>query len=353
MDCSQNQCCAIGLNNARCKNTCIGSSDHCESHRDTAVKLYHNYKKLQDKVDSLDFDKNIKNTKNKIDYVMKCYFLLKRTFLARSKHRQYAYVPECHDDGHDYQFIKLTKQIDECENKLTSLYKIHEKETTIEEDQDEENEIGHSSENEKIRKQIRKFKKTRNDTDEWIEKYNKENEEILSKRLNYIRLIDEEAISLFGDDDLFIKNVALFNMVRKLYSIGYFFDTFKPNKCQHCNCGNYMPFDVKLACSCIIDNNTVFKYFNLSTEDVLKLYYETLTKNKEKIRPIVEDLKLLYLLYNEQIICIRLWLEWNIDQNRLILVENYLPPQIKTSKLLSLNRLKNNAYSKRIEMILN
>lgn len=351
MDCSLNRCCALDkITGSRCSNNCSGLSDHCENHRPDAVRLYNKYKKLHNQVDKLDLNKKVRGTKNRIEYLMDCYVLLNKTYDARMTHREYAYVPECYDEGHDYQFTKLKKLIEQCENMLITLNNEYCKQSIIVYPNDEEEEeINQKPENiyndrkETIRSKIKRFNKHRNDLEDWIKKYNEENKIILERRFSYIRLIIEHVISLFGEkeENLFIINVSLFNLARKLYSIGYFTDNFQANKCDHCDCGAYIPYDVRLACSCIINNNTILKYFNLCTEDVLKFYHEILINNKDKIKPLVDDLKVLYEHYGDGLFTVRLWLDWDPTENRLKLEENHLPPQTKLSKLLAMNRRKN------------
>jgi hypothetical protein len=358
MECSSNQCCAIDNNFSRCKNACVGDSDHCQLHRETAVKMYHAYKKYQNKVDGLDLNKKIKDDKKYLKYLMDCYVLLNETYNLRMKHRKYAYVPECYDEGHDYQFTKLKTQITELENKLSLFYNYNienqkkEIETFSEDDDETPTEIiKHTN---TVNEKIRKYNKHRNNLDKWIEQYNEENRVIIERRLEYIRLIVEFVDSLFEeeeDNNYFIINVSVFNIVRKLYSIGYFESTFKPNKCENCDCGSYINVDVALVCPCVVNNNTIQKYFNLSNEDNLKFYYDKLVSNKEKIKPIIQDMNKLYKIYKDQIICIKLLFDWDPNQNRLKLVENYLPTKMKPSKMLAMTRLNNRAYARRMDTI--
>ena len=352
MDCSLNRCCALDkITGSRCSNNCSGLSDHCENHRPDAVRLYNKYKKLHNQVDKLDLNKKVRGTKNRIEYLMDCYVLLNKTYDARMTHREYAYVPECYDEGHDYQFTKLKKLISQCENMLSSLNDSFKESLVVyaKDEEDEEESFVEPVKNvycnrkETIRAKIKRFNKHRNELEDWIRKYNEENKVILERRFNYISLIVEHVRSLYEekDENLFLINVSIFNMARKLYSIGYFNGDFKANKCEQCNCGAYIPYDVRLICSCIVNNNTIQKYFNLCTEDVLKFYHEILINNNDKIKPLVNDLKILYKKYEHGLFTIRLWLDWDPTENRLKLVEKYLPPQTKLSKLLAMNRRKN------------
>src|SRR5579862_3261055 len=103
----KSQCCANTLSNTRCINSAIPGCDHCQLHHEKAKSLYMKYKGLSDLIDKMVLDKEFDNIQEKIDYIMNCYILLNKTFNARSKHHKYAYVPECIDEGHKFQFTRL------------------------------------------------------------------------------------------------------------------------------------------------------------------------------------------------------------------------------------------------------
>jgi hypothetical protein len=125
------KCAAYSKNNIRCNNEVTGNSNHCELHRKKAIKLYFKYKNLCAKCDLI--YENINNyiideeddIDNQIDEIMNYYLLCNDAFLARKKHRQYAFVSDLHDSGHDYQFTKLNDYLIKCENILSKLFSIN------------------------------------------------------------------------------------------------------------------------------------------------------------------------------------------------------------------------------------
>ncbi len=112
------QCCAKGENNTRCKNDCVGESRHCLEHITKSKKLYLNYKCLSEYVKTIDVNKPFDDINEQINYLLKYYDVLHKTYSARTKHRQYAIAPECYDVGHNRQFIILEKKINYCEKLL-------------------------------------------------------------------------------------------------------------------------------------------------------------------------------------------------------------------------------------------
>src|SRR5579863_10042979 len=188
MSCAGNQCCAVVNDNARCLNAVTNGSTHCETHREKAITLYLAYKKLSDRVDKLDFAKaakGIANINDRINYLTKCYVLINDTYNARMRHRKYAFVPECYDDGHDYQFKRLQDLTTQCENMLARLYaKISSSDSSPKSEPSES-----SSEEDDVIEEVKPYRKLRQqreksekDLDAWIETYNRDNEEILQRR---------------------------------------------------------------------------------------------------------------------------------------------------------------------------
>ena len=37
--------------------------------------------------------------------------MFNKAYNARMEHRKYAFVPECYDEGHDYQFVFIKNKI--------------------------------------------------------------------------------------------------------------------------------------------------------------------------------------------------------------------------------------------------
>jgi len=376
MDCSTNQCCAVSHYNSKCFGTVVPGSDHCEIHRPKAFKLYLAYKRLSDIIDTLDFNKYFNNIMDRIKYVMKCYNLLNKTFDARIKHRKYAYVPECYDIGHDYQFVKLKNQIEICENILAELYtesscvnKFQESSEESEDDGFQEDEFQEESSDElrqenvktfpkRISKYIRHRKKIELEIDEWINKYIKENEEILRRRTVLVDNIMKLSLELFNPYDLdnamefaFAKCVMIYNLTHKLFLMGYLpkndkghsIRTFVPTKCKCCD--QYEVVDLQLSCRCIFENNTILKYLSLPSIDTLKQFFGLLLYNKDTIAEIVEDIKSLYEEYKDHTMFLRLYLVWNPLTSKLTIQQNFNHQRMKHSKIMAISRKKKHARS--------
>lgn len=358
MSCAGNQCCAVVDNNTRCLNKVTNGSTHCETHREKAIKLYLAYKELSNRVDKLDLTKAVGNINERINYLTKCYVLINDTFKARMKHRKYAFVPECYDAGHDHQFTRLQDLTTQCEDMLAKLYakisasdsspKSESSSESSEDDVIEEVIIEEVKPYKKLRQQREKSEK---DLDAWIEKYNEDNEEILRRREIMTTHIADWIFDRFDEFetetfavDSFVQCVVMFNLTNTLYCSGYFLKNFVPNKCAECNCGQYIPYDVTLSCACIYENNTIFRYFSRSSEDTLKLFYEILLFNEAKILPLIADIVKLYVVFHDQIMFLKVHLDWKPAQKRLVLEQNLLPPQKKRSKIAATNRLKNKYY---------
>lgn len=350
-------CCAFN-NSTRCQNPAVNCSKHCDIHRPKANILYNKYKKLSDLVDTLDLNKSFDNVDDHIEYINQVYILLNKTYTARSKHRNYAFVPECRDVGHDYQFVKLQKLLGECELILAKLYTSKALEASNASNASEDSEdsedlppepINNTKNN--IAQKIREYRQHRKDaekaTDDFIIKYNKDNEEILHRRHILITYIVKFIDELFEPYDpkhrlcIRTKSIIMYNLTRELYTIGYFMKNFKPDRCEDRNCRCYIPYDLKLACHCALNTNTIVAYYNLSSESVLKLFYKTLLINKTKIEPLIPDIMALYDEYNsDDVMFAKVHLVWNIKFKRLMLIRNLNPTPIKPSEILAMNRVK-------------
>lgn len=292
---------------------------------------------------------------------MDCYVLLNGVFNARMKHRKYAYVPEFFDDGHDYQFTRITNLIDECENILTELYVLKDSDSSSEDEIVESLEqqliINDRLQLSKRAKEYREFRLQRNDEiEEWIDKYIDENKEILDRRELLGDNITICVLKLFEDYDpdndihTFVKVVALFNLVGNLRRLGYFLKDYKPERCENPGCKCFIHHKAKLGCPCIRNNNTLEKYYNLSSEESLKIFFGTLLLNKSKILPLVEDIMDLYYLHDESMVYMKLLLCWDETQERLVLEEDEddFKPQQKASGVFAAQRLKNKYYQQKI-----
>ncbi len=344
-----NQCTAY-LGNKRCINTSIGSSNHCQLHCTKATKLYLKYKKLCKEVENLDLYLQFDNINEQINHLLNCYYKLNKAYKARQKHRQYAFVPECYDQGHLYQITKLSTKMEECEQILNKIINLsnpfNEKDENVKENEQEQNVVL------KIKREIFNYKQFRQqqeiENNTLIEKYIEENSMILKNKAKLLNLIVTYVDTLYQDDiDYFIKHIVSFHLVGGLYSCCYF-DDFKPQRCQDITCGCFISYNVNLACSCVLNHSSIYTYFNIISEQTIKKYYELSLKYKNKIIPLLRDVVNLYKKYGDNIMFIKLHFVWYDNLKRLVLEENFYEHP-KMSKLFSQTRLKDKFYYRKMQ----
>lgn len=354
-----NQCCAYS-GNGRCINNAVGGSNHCQVHRPKATKLYLKYKSLCEIVKELDLNKSYDNVHKHYDYIMDCYCKLNRAYQARQKHRQYAFVPECYDDGHEYQFTKLNQQMEECEKILESLDLTTK--STSEEDSSESEEVvpvKNVNNRNNIKRIVRNYKQYRLKKEAEIEAlinhYISENALIIKERNRMILLISDYVEKLFETVDtedeisLFVKNIATYNLTHGLYETGYFDKQFKPERCNDIRCGCYLDYDAVLGCACVRLNNSIYKYYHMLKEATIKKYYEIILLNKNRLVPLLKDVVELYHKFGEGVIFVKVHLVWNTELRRLKVEENLYEEPPKMSKVLAQSRLKNKYYQQRMQ----
>lgn len=121
------QCHSLKEDKTRCANPTIGTSLHCPEHIKNAKKLYTKYKSVSEYIKSIDIHKHFDNDNEKVEYLKQYHSLLLETFFARFKHRYYTIAPECHDDGHNYQFVMLQNKLVECETAIKDMQIKHDK----------------------------------------------------------------------------------------------------------------------------------------------------------------------------------------------------------------------------------
>ena len=345
MSCHSNQCCSPTSDNKRCPNTVVNGSKHCENHNINAKKLYIKNKKTCGIAYKLDINQIHSDDDKQCKYLMKCYAWLNKAFEARMKHRKYAFVPECYDDGHNYQFEFIQEKMSECEKKLMDLYSIYEralpsiepkikKKAIVTYNEDEEYEI-HQIKN-TIIEQNRRRKIMKQEENAVIDSYIKENKIILERREKLDVFIFKYIMNLVGPcydvDNFFEYCVAIHHLSRTLWELDYF-DDFKPQKCRECACNNFITYELKLVCGCVYHNSTINKYFNLMSEATLKHFYEILLMNKKKIQPLINDLNLYFTMFGPKIIFTEFCLAWNVEEQRLAIVQS--EPTEKRSKFLA------------------
>jgi hypothetical protein len=367
-----NQCCAIE-NNIRCVNNVIGHSNHCTDHIGPAKILYKKYKKICDVAYNLDLNKNVSNIEEHVKYIIECYEMFNKAYDARMAHRKYAFVPECYDYGHDYQFIFIKNKILECEKILSELQMQYHRalmyETnnyTILNNEDvniKEEDIFNID---IIPKTIMESNKRRNDTEqdvnEIMDKYIKENQEILKKKeiLNRLfiecidnivyKYIDKKYLSYYQTElQKLLIRVSIFHVICKLYRMEYFTDEFEPEKCQCNTCDNYLPYKFKITCRCVYNYGSFENYINHTTEKLVKGVYNGLLLHSKKYIPIFNDMFLLFIIFDAEMLFMRIELRWDPKLNRLKMNQCIEEKEEKKSKYLARFRLKNKYLQKYID----
>lgn len=352
-----NQCCAYsGV--GRCINNAEGNSNHCQLHRPKATKLYLTYKNLCEVVKELDLNKGFDTPQARYDYIMNCYCKLNKAYQARHKHRKYAFVPECYDEGHMYQFVKLNQQMETCEKILEELTE----ELSSKSGDSEEHSKKHGKikdveivvESNKGRRVVRNYKQYRMEKEAeikaFMEHYIKENALLLEQRDKLILLISNYIESLYTlidvDDEmsLFVKNISTYNLTHGLYHSRYFDRKFTPERCEDILCGCYLDYDAVLGCSCVRMNNSIYKYYHMLKEDTIKKFYEVILLNKARLVPLLGDVMNLYRKYGEGVIFVKVHLVWDPQLKRLTLEPNLYEDLPKMSKVFAQSRLKNKYY---------
>lgn len=356
----ENQCCAY-MGNKRCINESEHSSDHCSLHRGKAKHLYLKYKSLSEDAKTIDLSIPFNSVVDQIDYLMECYCKFNNTFQARLKHKNYAYVPECYDEGHMHQLYLLNDKMSKCEKMLEELMEQlsnNEESEQSSEESIEDKEVGivdsiARKNVSKINRKISNYKQWRlqqeAETNKLINYYIDENKVILQNRkrltnliLAYIDKLYDEMNDTMG---YFVRHMVTFNLVYFLYKFDYFYPFFKPDRCNDITCGCYIPYELKLACSCVMTNYpNVRSYFQKISEKSLTKYYELLLLNKKKLLPMMKDLMALYEEHEESLLFLKVHLVWHPDIKRLVVEPNTYEDLPKMSKVYAQSRLKNKYY---------
>lgn len=319
------QCCAYDNFN-RCKNNTVKNSYHCIKHYSTARKLYFHYKDICDLAYNLDLNKKFIDLQENIDYLLSCYEKFNNAYEARMLHRRYAFVPECYDAGHDYQFIFIKNKINECEEKIKQL----------EQEQIKENEITNIiiyTENEKVNKKRKQRQKIQEEEYELIEKYIKQNEKFISER----KIINEFIIEYMdGIEDVYkinFKNKHLmiyfvWRLVYRLFTMNYFQKEFEPVTCECNDCDCQVPYKLEFGYLNkkekylqSIKQFNIHSYLNRMCLHCIKYFCDIIMENIDKLHPLIIDLHYLYKKYDNDIITMELVLIWNVTKARIELIK--------------------------------
>jgi hypothetical protein len=327
---SDTQCCAYS-ETKRCKNKVINDSYHCEKHYDTARKMYIKYKIICDNAYKLDLNKKCKNAQETVSYLLYCYKCFNEAYTARMTHRKYAFVPECYDAGHDFQFIMLQNKIKECEIKLQEAKIILQKLEKAPEnlfqvlDDEEPSEIIEIT----IKQSVEVRKKEQEDVDALVEKYIAENNEYVKICIEMNNIINEYVNSFLAEtpyvgDQIFI--YFIWRIVFRLYSMQYFKDGFKPAECFCGACDNQVPYQLlfsnpkyKEKIKKMMANFNSYIFLNSMCFHCVDYFCELLLYNREKIEPVLEDMLQLYEKYTTNFITTDFILIWDVKLNRVVM----------------------------------
>ena len=314
--CDSNKQCMAPNGSKRCENEITPNKKfHCLKHFPLAIELYNKYKQICNKVDTYSLDKTFKTVPETIKYLSKYYTLCIEAYKGRMKHRDYAFVPELRDYGHEKQFQILMNKIDLIEDRLFELY---DQWTSFQQEEKEETEPPKEMSN--MINKVNNFKKKRIDdskaTDIVIDKYIRENRKINDKKN---KLIDRciNLLSSFCCDSEYIKSFGLYNLLGKLFRIGYFTPNYVHPKCDCRSCNEYGYISLDIFCSCA-ENYENMKDFLCELLPVsLESFHRVMDQNRKKIKNICIDYNDIWNEIGEDIMNENIILIWDPAFNRL------------------------------------
>lgn len=324
------KCTAVSDLGSRCVNPAMLNSNHCDQHHLIAKKLYLKYKKICD----IAYRYDIQNSSNILG-LMKCYSNLNKAFDARMAHRKYAFVPECHDIGHDYQFELIQNKIKLCEEKLAILYQEQSVKINPLDASSDSNSNSNSSPksdpinqtNPNVPKKIKQFRKKRDKSEIEINDYMDaciaENKMLGEKKINFLVTIFDIIQSYTSYKiDISVFLVATYKIVAELASIKYFDKNFRPQKCSCKECTRNITYIIKLFCGCgcvIHDDDLLIRYLLDIDDTNINKFHDSLITNKDKIQPIINDLAYEYETTNTHILLEKYELSFDDKADRLVL----------------------------------
>ena len=362
------QCCAIAVKGERCVMPSLDNSNHCNIHYSVATSLYAKYKKLENELVKL--KKIIKNTTYKsvteqLKYLIKYYVLLNNVYNARLRHRKYSFSPECYDEGHNYRLHKIKNKIEKYETKIYQL-RIEESfcfQKLIIFEEEEEIEVEEDNFNHSVHNQIEICKNNREEYEKEVNSimndYKIKNEIIIREKEKLIIHVTNAIIQLY-DYDCFCEDidncicicskispyvccVVAFNIIYELYNINYFNNEFKK-----INYDNLILFHITIE-----ENNTIYKYFNFVHETLLKTFYKLILFHRAQLFLIIEDIKSILEVYENNALFINYKFIWNNEQNRLQILSNDTIHYPKIHNVQSLLRLKQPYKNQKIKEFIN
>lgn len=344
-----NQCCAID-NKKRCTNNTLGESKHCKNHHDLAIKLYLKYKKICEMAYNLDLTKPFDNVLDEIKHLNKCYHMFNGAYNARFEHRQYAFVDECSDDGHELQFVILQDKIKSCEDMLYEIYTKQPSNNDIDTNSDEyedntSEELKQVTEEVLIKqsiKNVKKQKKVRDNLDKELNEMIKENEKIYQRWdhkmkihghfLNSIsklsgKLLDPDKMLKIWDSPLMkekasmekIKDNNLLEFIfqkrqcPEIYQIYFMVIDNLQNQLKHIKGKKEIEFDLYFNWEVLFHTSLLREY--LPNYDEFKEIYEFFLLNQEYFTDMFQEIHAIYTWYrNKSHLIKKLLIHWNNEK---------------------------------------
>ncbi|AYV83897.1 MAG: hypothetical protein Hyperionvirus13_40 [Hyperionvirus sp.] len=369
--CDRRQCCAphVEEKDKRCPNeTNMRSSHHCDDHFGKAIQLYKKYKLLSDKVYNMDPEREFRDRGKKIQYLNRCIDLYRKAYEARMIHRNFAFVPECFDYGHNLQFKIIQGKIDVCEEKLEEIYREDVMGDEIVDAISGEEEDGEEVEIHKIIGKVRKFKRERMrdelETERLLAVYIEENRVsgIAKKRVAnlYVSLIRGVLLvakeeyekgggpGIINVDDVVLQ-IMVSHLIYKLCQMNYLSGEYKPTKCKECNCNSFATEPMKFGCDCYVEEfDDARDNLMLMEHCWLKRMLEKGLKYRKKVEPLVKDIFFTYVIYERDMLEMEMFLGWDAKEGRLVLEETsyHNEKKKKMSRFMASFRLRKKLYEK-------
>ena len=342
---NKKMCCAPVANGERCtKQTVSTKVDHCSEHIEEAVYLYNLYKSICKIANSKNMDLIIKDPTKCLLHLQQCHSALVDSYEARLKHHLFAYVPQCSDKGHMDQLQIIKDKIEICRQKITTQLtlikeKPHKKKglpfqdnyfSSIQDQEEiiiEDNTLQCVVQN--ISKEVAVFKKKQSEDDLAFDKILKDNirkNKKIAKERRKAAALCANLISNeigFDVDNTFFNQIALINLIVETYNLGYYNEDYCPVKCI---CSAYEPFQTKNGCPCLLkkDRDAISYLYDCSiTTPHLKLIYNIILGNLDKIRPMISEYMNCYKIHGIKLLNKIITFTWYDEKQRLILtVEN-------------------------------
>lgn len=351
MDLEQ-RCCAV-IPSGRCHSSALGTSKHCQTHNAQAVSLYRKYKKYSKRLDALDIEDLLMF--GDLRSLLKTYFLLDLVYRLRLEHRLYAFSSDCYDDGHNYQFDKLKKNMIKFEERIGTLIAAGDFESdnsSQSEDTSEESIITMPSHQKAdfISEMKLLTSQRETDVDNMINMYIKERHEHDDQKKLIIQNIRRFIANLFPLDVLsqrmeYMYFRAFYNLIMNLKEIGYLDRNYQYSK-RHNGMGIVI-FDLKKIHLCGDMAPNFLEEVYMNTELVyLKDYYRCLLLDRDRYSPLMDDF--IEYTYQQKVEAFYLnyYLRWDLFDKRLYLIaQNHM--KYKRSDLLAIKRLPDRSKKKK------